>query len=798
MTPGNKKGVLRKVLPAPDRYPQDRDMLLLQDTLKSIVSVHTSPYDIISGMQATLSGAIIYISQGIIWSGIDGHYISVPGTRLTVPGDGLPHRLGLQVAEGVMGAGYDPILGGIAPPLWEPPLDREVVCIRYVWDETDMLPVLTVKEGSIYHYKRTGMLPRDYTTIRTYMRELDGDYIVWGISISSIEGWVHVGKGKVWIAGTPIEVQAQSIPYKDGALALCSDGRIAIQNIKGGDPLLNPSYITTQIDTAMVMGMGYVVTLPYITYRDPYVTDNVYSCMYIASLEGGIVTDIAPRLIDVEQLLRLVGPTPSSISIELGDIYHPLYKARVVPNRPNGTNVPLGVIYLPRIAIQVKVNGYIVPNSNAVLEQSEVRTDWIDSSPTPSTPPPPPPFMYIESTPDNTYKVRAYNLLPDTVYIPNPFPLRVIVGTLTSPNIKADSTGALEYVTSTPPVELSGIVPSDYPDVSVGLGQGFYIERGVMVSGVSLYLRAGYYGVISICPMSVVGVSTPTLMPPLAWVPVSTTSIGWTYISLGPIYLQPGTYAIVSQSVVGSIMARRHYLLPNLVQSAPQETSGSMSMLLSQAGTWQSLPNMDLTYRLHSSTPIEGSLYADRVLEIEWPEPFDGYEYEPDYLLPPGTYITCTANSGGTLVGKVFPPTTKLSITEALFGTPTLYPVIRDNNVTLYITSKEGTWVSRESLVNTYTSVRVTFNAYIPEGSSVVVSIAGGSNGWLPLTVEQVLEDKYTYYIENLSPTTVMTDINNQPRQVLRDRVRIRIDLKTVSPHIQPHVWGVTFSTSYG
>ena len=389
--------------------------------------------------------------------------------------------------------------------------------------------------------------------------------------------------------------------------------------------------------------------------------------------------------------------------------------------------------------------------------------------------------------------MRAYNLEPNATYTPNPTPSTVTRGMAVGPSIKADQWGMLEYQSSDIPVDLSGIIPTTTPNLSIGLGQSFRVLTPTMVGNVSIYLRAGYQGVLSICAIQ----GNQPYGAPLTWVPVSSIATGWVDIAIGPVYLPPGKYALVSQSVVGSVIGRRHYLLPTL--DGTPETTNSMNMLLSQGdhrggGQWQSLPNMDLMYRIHKATPT--ATYRDRYVAIEWPEAFDGYEYEGEYNLPPGTYITCTAltkEGGGTLLGKTFPPRTSMVLAEALFGTDTLFPTVGNGEVRVHITSKTGTWISREELVGPYTNARVSLNAHVPEGSTITLYINSGS-GWVPMNLTQVVGARRIYQIGDLSPTTSSTDINGTVREVVRERLRVRIELSTLSPHIQPYVWGLEIS----
>jgi hypothetical protein len=202
---------------------------------------------------------------------------------------------------------------------------------------------------------------------------------------------------------------------------------------------------------------------------------------------------------------------------------------------------------------------------------------------------------------------------------------------------------------------------------------------------------------------------------------------------------------------------------------------------------------MDLMYKVHKAVPT--AAYRDRFTTIEWLEAFDGYEYAPNYQLPPGTYITCTANTkrGGQALGKVFPPRTSMVLSEALFGTDTLFPSIGGGHISLHITSKVGSWISREELVGPYSSVRVVLSSHVPEGTGVRVYVGSGS-GWVEMS-QVVAGTRSTYEIAKLSPTTSSTDINGAVRAVMRERVRIRIELVTVSPELQPYVWDVVTST---
>lgn len=770
------------VLPIPDRYPQDLELLELQQTVMSHLRVHTTAYEVVSGLRATMKGNLLTISEGVIWCAIgQDYYIHIPTSKVVVPQVGNHHSLGIELAKGVVGAGYDPILGGIHPLLWEAPHDRLEVHARYVWDTNDTLPVLMVGGGRLYYY-HDRVKPLQDSLIRAYMRELDGDYIVSGVEVCSEGGWVHVGVGKAWVGGTPIEVEAQSLPYKDGTLQLCSDGQVVIE-VSHKDYIPEYSALVDSTNTPMLLGTNYGVLLPHTT-TTPYLIP--YKCVPIALLGGGLVVNIAPRLPTDRELLEVLSSPGRNVAAnQSGDVHHPLYRVRVTNYLPGGEHVVGGVIYLPRVEHRVSVPPYIPPNSTSILEESMVRTDWIDSSPTPSTPPPPPPFVH--ATPITSgILISGYNLTPGGTYTPNPAPTKVLRGTPSGASIKADAYGMLEYEALNV-TDLSGVIPTAYPNLSVGLGQSFRTQTPSMVGKVSLYLRAGYYGVVSVC---VIQGSLP-YGPPLAWVPVSSTSTGWLDISIGPMYLPPGTYALVSQSVVGSVIGRRHYLLPTL--GGTPETAGSMSMLLSQDGQWLSLPNMDLMYKVHNAKPT--ATYRDRFTTIEWVEAYDGYEYVSNYQLPPSTYITCTAHTkqGGQPIGKVFPPRTSMVLSEALFGTATLFPSIGVGYVILYITSKVGTWISREELVGPYTSVTVSLSSHTPQGTSVRVYLGSGS-GWVEMTLVDT-GTRYTYQVVNLSLTTSSTDINGAVRQVMRERVRIRIELATISPELQPYVWDVVTST---
>ncbi len=801
-----------KVLPMPNRYPQDIELLEMQQVMQSRLLVHTSAYEVVSGMKGTIqNNGSLLISSGIIWSSIgsdygEGVYIEVPPTHVVVPSAPGLHQLGVQIVRDVVGAGYNPILGGIAPLLWETPLDRVRVYARYIWDTPDTLPVLTIKEGRVIYYYSSRKNPLRDTLINTYMRELDGDYIVCGISVTTVEGWVHVGAGRAWIGGRPIEMQAQSIPYRDGLLQLCADGSITIEGtytpaLHGTPPagsVSGYSAIVSSDNTPILIGNQYGVVVPDIPIN-PYLIPN--RCMPLASLYDGLLTDIAGRLPTDAELYLLLSSiqytSSSNNQANTGDVNHPLYRVRVINYHPNGDLEAGGIICLPRVVQTLAIPGYIPPHTLSVIEENTVRTDWIDSAPTPSTPPPPLPFVHVSVETNNGYVVYGYNLTPGVSYNPNPAPSKILRGTPQGLSITADSHGMLEYASTDKPIDLSGILPTTNPDLSIGIGQSFRILSSVMVGVVSLYLKAGYHGVVSICALQ----NNKPYGPALAWVGVSSTSTGWVDIQIGPVYLPAGSYALVSQSVVGSAIGRRHYLLPTL--SGTPESTGSMNMLLSQDGLWESLPNMDLMYRIHSAVP--SSTYRDRITVLDWGEPFDGYEYISNYHLAPGTYITCTPNTkqGGPLLGKVFSPRTTITLSEALFSTDTLFPTIDEGLVHLYITSKTGTWISKEELVGPYTSVRITLNAHIPEGSTITVYVNSAS-GWLPIPLLQSagardvplsVGNTFTYQINGLSPTTSSTDINGVVRQVIRERVRIRVEMTTLSPEIQPHIWGIVTTT---
>ena len=549
------------------------------------------------------------------------------------------------------------------------------------------------------------------------------------------------------------------------------------------------SVIVSSTNSPILIGSQYGVVLPPIHNKSPYIIP--YTCMPLALLENNTVTDIAPRLPTQEELaILLYNPQVSLASNQavVGDINHPLYRARVYSS--NGSYI----ISLPRVVETIAVPGYVPPHTREVLEESTIRTDWIDSTPNPSTPPPPPPFVYSRGL-----KVQAYNLTPGGTYMPNPAPLTVTRGTLTGLSIVADDKGMLEYQSTAPLEDLSGILPSSSPNLSIGLGQSFQVLSPTMLGAVSVYLRAGYYGVISICQL----LSDQPYGSSLAWTGVSSTNTGWVDIAIGPVFLLPGTYALISQSIVGSVLGRRHYLLPSLVATqlgvspitleGTPETTGSLSMILSQDGSWEPLTSMDLLYRVYKAAPT--ATYRDRSTIIEGGEAFDGYEYRPSYLLPAGTYITCTTRmtasvGAGPLVGSTFPPMTSLTIAEALFGTDTLFPVIQEGEIDLHITSKNGTWISKEELVGPYTGVEVSLNANIPEGSTITVYISMG-NGWSQVDLVSVTGDRYTYRVEELSSTSSSTDINGVVRQVIRERLRIRIDLNTTSPELRPSVWDI-------
>jgi hypothetical protein len=762
-----------KVLPVPNRYPQDMEFLELQQSVLSRLVVHHTAYEIVMGLKATCSGNELIISEGTIWCGIgEGLYIQLPRTQIRVP---TVHSgkvaLGIQLIKEVVRAGYDPILGGVPPTLWEAPMDRVRVYARYLWDVRDTLPVLTLLNGKIHYYSDKVHELRD-SIIRTYIRDLDGDYIAYGINICLHEGWVHIGSGRAWIAGTPVDVEAQSIPYRSGELQLCTDGAAAIES---SHETYVPEYsaiVSNNGTPILIGGKSYGVVLPNISLN-PYLIP--LRCVPLATLSNGVVTDIAARLpTDDELLLLLHRPLKSISSDQIGDVNHPLYRVRVSTE---------GVIYLPRTTSTVQVEGYVLPNTRSVLEESSVRTDWIDSAPTPSTPPPPPPFVHAKKV-ISGYRVRGYNLSPSTIYTPYPAPDSVTRGALTGTSITSDAYGMLEYISSTVPIDLSGIVLTATPNVGIGLGQSFKVSVPVMVGTVSLYLRAGYYGVISICPLQ----NNQPYGAALAWVGVSTTSTGWTDVEIGPIHLPTGTYGLISQSVIGSVIGRRHYLLPTL-EGVP-ETTNSMSLMLSQAGTWESLPNMDLMYRIYKATP--NSTYGERVTTITGLEAFDGYEYTPNYNSPPNTYITCTGRTSatGALIGSTFPPRTSIALVEALFGTATLFPTIGEGSLSMHTTSKTGTWVSLEALVGAYTAVIVLLDAVMPEGSSVSVYVNSGA-GWLEVPLLDIRGTQHTYRIEDMSPTTSSTDINGVVKAVVRERIRVRVDLSTTSPEIQPRVWNI-------
>lgn len=781
-----------RVLPIPSRYPQDLELVELQQAVMSHLRVHAAAYEVVIGLRATLGGNILTISQGVIWCSIgQDYYIHIPASKVVIPSITGTHTLGIQLAKEVVGAGYDPVLGGIQPLLWDALPDRLQVHARYVWNTSDTLPVLTLRGGRLYYYSDK-VRPQQDTLMRAYMRELDGDYVVCGIEVNYHDGWVHVGAGRAWVGGRPIEIEAQSIPYRNGTLQLCTNGQVLIE-LKHEDYIPEYSALVDSTNRPMLLGSNYGVVLPHTTHT-PYLIPH--KCVPIALLEGEVLTDIAPRLPSPSELLAVLSnPERDVIPNYLGDVYHPLYRVRVTNCLPSGEHVAGGVIYLPRVGHRVVVPPYIPPHSSSMVEESTVRTDWIDSSPTPSTPPPPPPFVHSNPTASGV-SVTGYNLTPWGRYTPNPSPTKVLRGSLIGTSIEADAHGMLEYESSDV-VDVSGIIPTTNPDISVGLGQSFRTLTPLMVGKVSLYLRAGYYGLVSLCSIQGAGTApdrregSGPYGPPLAWVPVSSTTTGWLDINIGPVYLAPGTYAVISQSVVGSVIGRRHYLLPTL-EGIP-ETIGSMNMLLSQDGHWLSLPNMDLMYRIYEAVPTV--TYKDRFTTIEWGEAFDGYEYVSNYQLPPGTYITCTTNAmqGGPPLGKVFPPRTSMVLSEALFGTPTLFPSIDIGYVSLYITSKVGTWISREELVGPYTSVRVSLRSYTPDGTSVKVYV-GSSSEWVEMALME-LGTRSVYYIANLLPTTSSTDINGVVRQVMRERVRVRIELGTLSVELQPYVWDVVIST---
>ena len=176
-----------RVLPVPNRYPQDRELVEVQQTALSHLKVHSDSYKIIKGLRATVVGNRLSLSKGIIWCSIgDDYYINVPSTQVAIPQgasrlvNAARHRLrlGIELVKDSIGSGYDPILGGIQPLLWEVPLDRVHVYARYVWDTPDSLPVLTIEDGKIYHYSDKANTIRD-NLIKTYMREVDGDCLLY-------------------------------------------------------------------------------------------------------------------------------------------------------------------------------------------------------------------------------------------------------------------------------------------------------------------------------------------------------------------------------------------------------------------------------------------------------------------------------------------------------------------------------------------------------------------------------------------------------------------------------------------
>lgn len=230
------------------------------------------------------------------------------------------------------------------------------------------------------------------------------------------------------------------------------------------------------------------------------------------------------------------------------------------------------------------------------------------------------------------------------------------------------------------------------------------------------------------------------------------------------------------------------------------------NLLLNSGGTWQSIANSDLTFKLHSAVISSPTSTVDLAITNAVDEISDVFislvgkssnlSYTEFRLKVGNNFTTLEAAraigfSSNTLTGR-------LQFTADSYLLP--YIDTSSSYVDTYSVNNSATWISKNYFYYIkYNAVEITLDYYSPEGSDISVLISSNKGQtWEGLTRignkdDSVIDGniplyRSKYVVENLTDTVQIRDINGTTNSYLRKEISIRIDMESRSESISPYV----------
>ena len=230
------------------------------------------------------------------------------------------------------------------------------------------------------------------------------------------------------------------------------------------------------------------------------------------------------------------------------------------------------------------------------------------------------------------------------------------------------------------------------------------------------------------------------------------------------------------------------------------------NLLLNNGGTWQSITNSDLTFKLHSAIISSPTSTVDLAITNAVDEISDvaislvgkssNLSYTEFRLKVGNNFTTLQAArnigfSANTLIGR-------LQFTADSYLLP--YIDTTASYVDTYSVNDSATWISKNYLYFTkYNAVELTLDYYSPEGSDISVLISSNKGQtWEGLSRVGNKDDsvidgniplyRSKYIVENLTDTVQIRDINGTTNSYLRKEISVRIDMESRSESISPYV----------
>lgn len=429
----------------------------------------------------------------------------------------------------------------------------------------------------------------------------------------------------------------------------------------------------------------------------------------------------------------------------------------------------------------------------------------------------------VASTDNTTFSVTNNGTFVVEFNVPNNLPAQTTTVTVSNQSITSGASYRIISNSGIAPIETDSI---NLEVVDQAIAQSFTLSDSCILKWIGLFIR----NVINNQLKTVAG--TVNLVRVINGVPQN-ESLGRAYINTAevvtssdgslislfeldnPIYLIPGTYALVISNNIDSMELYTNTVNQPLLNSNTATVSNvdfiDGSLYQYNNGVWVSNQQQDLAFQL-----VKMSFKQSQVnLPITLINPVNSFSLLNSfirYIRPAGTTVEVKYKYENQSSFAVLNPNQLLPdkvnrldlIFELKSDNPNLMPLI--DNSSFFITNSfnnEGKWISRTiEMQDYYTSISVELDSYLPQGSNLTVYISSNKGQtWeaLSLEKEQLANGAIPLYKQTYSKQltdTVNFFFNDQSSTFRRKFLTVRVDLESVSLNQNPYFTNLIATTS--